>query len=252
MTNTMPVRLRREPLIEAVWEVRFSSDHPAASELLTGLVLQHLKAKPSDVVKLPTSNIPAVLRERDANLRYVATIQVRGDRYSAGIGERCVFLSSTRPYAGWLEFRKTILDLMKLLKESQLLTRPERFSLKYTDVLSHLKTPSLECLALKFEFANRQLTTEPGQFRFEIERRGFVNGIHVALPATLKVANGEEFTGVVLEIDTIYLWREPENQAAFWTTMERQLDDAHEVNKMIFFQDLLTRDTVDAHEPMFE
>lgn len=248
----LPTRLGRSPVVEAVWEVRFQSDEQAIGELLVGTVRERMRADFDRVERLPASNLPPQIRERDTQLRYVPTIRLRGNRYTAAIGDHMVLIACARPYVGWGAFRPKIDELIGVLRDSGFLTRPERYGLKYVDILTHVTPPTLRSLSLGLRLGNTELSTEPAQIRFEIEREGFINVIQARVPTKVKFENEEEVEGLLVDVDTIRIWRTPEDAAGFWTDVDQNLERAHLLNKEIFFEEILTEETTRAHEPAYE
>lgn len=75
-TQRIPVRLRKEPLLEAFWEMRFAGSSQAVSELLPGMLFKAFQGKYTNLVKLPTSNIPIQVADKDQNLRYAPRLRL--------------------------------------------------------------------------------------------------------------------------------------------------------------------------------
>jgi hypothetical protein len=45
MDNRIPLRLRKEPLLEAIWEIRFSSWNSSVADLLPGMLFKSFPGK---------------------------------------------------------------------------------------------------------------------------------------------------------------------------------------------------------------
>ena len=107
MTETgksVPKRLRKEPLLEAIWEIRFTSDRESVAELLPGLIYKAIDIEFPKIERLPAADLPSAIVQQDAKLRYVPTKRLEGSPYSIQIGEHVVSLSCRRPYTGWGNF----------------------------------------------------------------------------------------------------------------------------------------------------
>ncbi len=104
MHSRIPVRLRKEPLFEAVWEIRFTGTKAGVADLLPGLIFKELSHKYSNIVKLPAANIPDPIVESDPKLKYVPKIRIENANQAVQIGEHAVSLSCRRPYSGWPAF----------------------------------------------------------------------------------------------------------------------------------------------------
>jgi len=152
----IPRRLKKEPLLEAVWEIRFSAVKENMVELLPGIIFRDFP-KYSDIKKLPASEIPAVLLENDPNLKYMPRIQLVGGNQSVQVGPRAMSLSCQRPYPGWAQFSSDVRRLAKTLQTTGFVGTCERFSLKYMNLLED-EPAVLEQLNLGIRLANTDIS----------------------------------------------------------------------------------------------
>ena len=88
VVTIIPVRLRIEPLIEAVWEIRVTSEKQNVADLLPGLIYQALPGRYPRIVRLPVADIPAPIAEKDQNLRYIPKIRLEGDSQVSNLSLR--------------------------------------------------------------------------------------------------------------------------------------------------------------------
>lgn len=247
MVNKMiPKRLRKEPLLEAIWEIRFNSDRGSVVELLPGLIYQAFPGAYPKIERLPAANLPPAILQQDLTLRYAPTVKLEGSPYAVQIGEHVVSLSCRRPYTGWEQFKSKIIELSEKLKETELITQPERFSLKYIDIIPVVSQPSLEPLDIELKLGSRTIYKDPVQLRTEVRENGFVHIIQIATPAHASIPTGEHFDGVLFDIDTIY----QEKGGDFWEDFSNNLDKAHDYSKRLFFH-LLKEDTIKLLEPEY-
>lgn len=244
--KSVPKRLKKEPLLEAVWEIRFTSDRESVAELLPGLIYKALGTEFPKIERLPAANLPYAIVQQDAKLRYVPTVRLEGSPYSIQIGEHVISLSCRRQYTGWGNFEPKIMELAEILKETSLITRPERFSLKYIDVIPLPGSPSLKPLRIVMKLGAHELTSNPVQLRTELHEDGFIHIIQILSSAQAVLSTGKRFEGLLLDIDTI-CHREP---GEFWSDFPPLLDRAHQLNKNLFFH-LLTDETIDQLEPEY-
>jgi uncharacterized protein (TIGR04255 family) len=248
MENGFPIpkRLKKEPLLEAIWEIRFNSDNESVGELLPGLVFKAMGALYPKIERLPAANLPSSFIQQDAALHYVPTIRLEGDPYSIQIGKQMVSLSCRHPYMGWDQFESRIFELADMLKETNLLTRLERFSLKYIDIIPWLEVPSLLPLQTLLRIGKHELTSTPVQLRTELRENGFIHIVQIASPAQAAFPTGRSFKGILIDIDTIY----QQETIEFWADFSQLLDRAHFLGKRLFFQ-LLTPETIHLLEPEY-
>ncbi|AHB88526.1 hypothetical protein NK55_06105 [Thermosynechococcus sp. NK55a] len=246
--NKIPKKLRKEPLLEAVWEIRFTGRKPSVAELLPGLVFQALPNKYPNIVRLPSADIPAPIVEHDPKLRYVPKIRLEGGNQAVQIGEHVVSLSCRRPYSGWKTFSKGIRTVITIIRDTGLIDRLERFSLKYIDLIELNQPPSLSCLNLEIKMGGYKIDTRPVQLRTEIKEGDIIHIIQIVSPAEASIP-GEpgRLLGVLLDIDSIRTMKENES----WPDVESHLDDVHLSSKKMFFG-LLTPETIAKLEPEYE
>ena len=244
--KSVPKRLRKEPLLEAVWEIRFTSDRESVAELLPGLIYKAIDIEFPKIERLPVADLPSAIVQQDEKLRYVPTVRLEGSPYSIQIGEHVVSLSCRLPYTGWGNFQPKIMELAEILKETSLVTRPERFSLKYIDIISLPVSPSLKPLRVVVKLGTHDLTSNHVQLRTELRENGFLHIVQIISSAQAVLSTGERFEGLLLDIDTI-CQREP---GEFWSDFPPLLDQAHQLNKNLFFH-ILTEETINHLEPEY-
>ena len=242
MTETgkpVPKRLKKEPLLEAIWEMRFASDRGSVAELLPGLIYRAMSTEFPNIERLPAADLPSAIVQQDAKLRYVPTVRLEGNPYSIQIGEHVVSLSCRLPYTGWGNFRPKIMELVELLKETSLINRPERFSLKYIDIIQLTESPSLKPLRVVLQLGTYELSSNHVQLRTELPENGFLHIVQIVSSAQAVLATGERFEGLLIDIDTIC----QRESAEFWLDFPPLLDRAHQLNKNLFFH-VLTDETI--------
>lgn len=244
----VPARLRREPLYEAVWEIRFQAKQPVL-ELLTGSLFAELSKRGwglTGVSHLPASNIPLPMRQVDPNLRYVPVVKLDGSPLSVSLGERVIVMSCLRPYIGWAVFGARIKELATVLEGTGFLERPERFSLKYLDIIEG--SGDLDALSVQVSVGARKLRSEPLQVRTELKTGEMLHIVEIGLPAQIALKTGERLQGTAVSTDTICLASADVDE--FWRRFDVRLEEVHSANKELFF-DLLSDETLKNLEPEF-
>lgn len=248
MNNKIPVRLKKEPLLEAVWEIRFFGAKSSVADLLPGMLFKALPGRYGNIVRLPAADIPAAIVERDPNLRYMPRIRLENDNQAVQVGEHIVSLNCRRPYSGWNKFASDIRDLAKVVRDTGLIDRLERFSLKYVNLFELDRPLGLGCLNLDLRLGKYEIGTRPVHFRTEIKEDDSTHIIQIASPAEAALPGVQErLKGVLLDIDTIKNLEEDES----WSDLDSWLDDVHTACKRMFFS-LLKPETVDRLEPEYE
>jgi uncharacterized protein (TIGR04255 family) len=248
MAKKVPKRLGKEPLIESVFEVRFSSEVSSVSSVMPGILFSAYANRVAKTVPLPLAGVIPQIRESDPNLKYAPVVQVSLDPgpYLIQIGDHVASLSCPRPYTGWSEFWRVIREFVAVLKSSTLISRPERFSMKYADVLSLAGAPTVAVLDVEFKLGGRDATSGPVVLRSEEQDGPFVHLVHIASSVNAQLPSGDQLSGILIENDTIY----NHSSGDFWEILERQLEPMHQINKDRFFA-LLKPDTLAALEPEY-
>jgi uncharacterized protein (TIGR04255 family) len=247
MENRIPVRLKKEPLLEAIWEIRFSGAKPSIADLLPGMLFKALPGRYSNIVRLPAADIPAPIVAQDPNLRYAPKIRLENGNQALQIGEHVVSLNCRRPYSRWTQFSIDIRELAKAVQDTGLVERLERFSLKYIDLIELAQPLGVGCLKLDLLLGTHEITTKPVQLRTEIKEKDLIHIVQIVSPAEVTLPGIEgRLKGVLVDIDTIKFLSEQES----WKSLDERLDDVHTACKLMFFS-LLKPETMKELEPEY-
>lgn len=248
MNNRIPVRLKKEPLLEAIWEIRFSGARGPVADLLPGMLFKSFPVKYGTAAKLPVADIPAAVVEHDPNLRYLPKIRIEGANQAVQVGDRVVSLNCRRPYSGWDRFSADILELAKAVQETGLVERLERFSLKYIDLIELEKPVGLAHLNLVLKMGEYELAAKPVQLRTEIKESDLIHIVQIISPAEVGLPGTKgRLKGVLVDIDSI----RPMVDGESWDDLYNRLDDVHISCKKMFFS-ILKPETVESLEPEYE
>ena len=231
MDSKIPIRLKKEPLLEAIWEVRFSGTQSSVADLLPGMLFKALPGRYGNIVRLPAADIPAPIIEHDRNIRYASKIRLENGNQAVQIGEHVVSLSCRRPYSGWARFSTHIRALAKAVLDTGLIERLERFSLKYIDLIELDQPFGLNCLNLDLKLGEHEISIKPVQLRTEIKENDLIHIVQIVSPAEAALPGMEErLKGVLVDIDTI----KPLSENESWGDLEKRLDDVHIACKRMF------------------
>lgn len=248
MNKKIPVRLKKEPLLEAIWEIRFAGARSSIADLLPGMLFKALPREYGNIVRLPAADIPAPIVEHDRNLRYAPKIRLENGNQAIQIGEHVVSLSCRCPYSGWARFSTDIRKLSEAVQDTGLVERLERFSLKYIDLIELPQPLGLDCLNLALKLEEHEISTKPVQLRTEIKENDLIHIVQIVSPAEVALPGTERrLKGVLLDIDTI----NPLGEKESWDYLTQRLNDVHTACKKFFFS-LLKPETVDKLEPEYE
>ena len=146
--NAIPKRLKKEPLIEAIWQVQFeTAAETPIGDLLPGILFAALRNEHPNLQlqRLPAADIPAQMAQIDPNLRHMAKYRMEEpiSPFMYQTGDRIITLNCRRPYSGWATFKGKILSLVGIIENSRLVPAPLRHSLRYIDLLTLEPAPDL-------------------------------------------------------------------------------------------------------------
>jgi len=247
MITKLPKRLRKEPLLDALFEFRLDVRFPI-SNIIPGFFFSNIKGD-KHLERLPHSEIPEAIRNSDPSLQYLPLVRIRLDNYSFLIGDRSVAVACNLPYRGWNDFKSTIIEMTEILKKTELINGIVRYSVKYVDFIKSDDSADQVSLAnLSLRIGSHSLTKEPYQVRMDIPADGFINVVQIISGVTLPDKSSVE--GVVIDIDTI-----KNTDGISLEETEQNLDESlehiHRISKTTFF-DCLTPQTLSRLEPEYE
>lgn len=247
--QTLPKKLNKEPLIDAVFEIRFTSVIPAGS-ILPGLLFGKLDGSRT-IEQLPMAQVPQVIRDADQNLKFAPLSRLDWERFYINVGDRSVSIGFKHPYPGWPDFKPAITTVMEALREASFITSVERYALKYIDLLPATSLrEQVGFINFDVTLAGHKLENEAFQLRLEIPRGGFIHAVQVVSSATVTLQSGESRQGLIVDVDTIAV-QESISFDELLSEFSEKLEAIHQANKKIFF-DCLKSETVTALDPEYE
>jgi len=246
----IPKRLKKEPLIEAIWQVQFepAADQPIG-DILPGILFTELrKVHPNlQLQRLPSADIPAQMAQIDPNLRHMAKYRMEepSSPFMFQVGDRIITLNCRRPYAGWAAFKGKILALVGIIEASRLVPAPLRHSLRYIDLLTLEPAPDLSSLQLSLKLGSFDILARPLQTRVELLDGTCTHVVQVATPAQVGFPEGMK-EGSIVDLETF-----PTESPKDWDAIAMQIDHLHERSKALFFENILTKKAVEQMEPEY-
>ncbi len=245
----LPKRLGKEPLLEAVWELRFAGDVSTGQEL-PGLLLGKLRADyPGARIELrPLANVPPEFRNSQYQMRYGATHALPCGEFTILTGDNVVAVSMVKPYPGWDTFRKRISTLADWLNKAGVIRKPTAFSIRYVDFFAGSPAETLNLLAAEIRMGEFKPTSGELQLQMGVVLNEFQGSIQVLNPVTLPGgSNPLEKTGMVTDIVVNAALRDPENA---WNDIKSNLNPAKEACHRLFFN-LLKPETIKSLDPIY-
>jgi uncharacterized protein (TIGR04255 family) len=193
----IPKRLTRNPIIDAIAEIRFTSKVP--SDAIIGLVYSTLQSTFGKPESLPILQIPADLREKDPNLRYQACYKFTKPGNVLLIGPHNVALS-TYPYSDWAAASPLLYEVLSRLNTVELFERIERVGLRYINFFESLNICDHSTLTI--EVRNISVAKQSITLRTETDSKGFKVITQVSNCAQVQV-RGELKHGSILDLDIV-------------------------------------------------
>jgi uncharacterized protein (TIGR04255 family) len=245
MIEHLPKKLNKEPIIEAVFEIRFTSDVPA-SNILPGLLFNKLEdVKPQ---KLPVSDIPQQIRDYDPALRYSPLFRIPWKNNALLIGDRMFAIANIAPYHGWENFKKIILEILDDIKQSKFMSKVERYSLKYVNLVEADSTKEqLDLVACGLQLGSRHIKDENINLRIEMPQENLMQIVQIITNGEFANESAQKKKGIFIIVDAIV----NEAKENFWEKLPEKLEKLHDVDKLLFF-DCLKETTVKSLEPIYD
>lgn len=249
MSPKLPIRLSKEPLIDAIFEFRFTANESAA-DVIPGYLYGQLEGSKS-IARLPQAELPKLVRDSDPNLRFSPVVKIDWNQFTIAIGDRVLVVACQLPYPGWRAFKPAILKVVKLIAELEVITAVHRFSMKYVDLIeAPSSADQISMTRLSMSLGKRQIRNEQLSLRVEFPENETVQVLSVVTSASAQLKDGTKRDGVVVDVDTI------RNVGSIalneWTkNLSESLEDLHSVNKTMFF-DCLQPHTIESLGPVYE
>ncbi|MBI5861868.1 MAG: TIGR04255 family protein [Rhodocyclales bacterium] len=249
MATRLPTKLGKEPLIDAIFELRFSSSAPA-SVVFPGFLFNELSGD-KKIDQLPFAQLPKPFRDADPNLKFAPLSRLDWENYFVNIGDFSVSVSCKYPYPGWVSFRSAIMKTMAVLSKTKIVDGIERYSMKYVDLIPATNDKhKISLLNFNVSIAGHKLEKEPFQLRIEVPRGGFTHAVQLVSSAQATLHTGQIMEGLIVDVDTFANQGGVPIQTVL-DSFDKKLDLIHAANKEMFF-DCLTPEAIQSLEPNYE
>jgi uncharacterized protein (TIGR04255 family) len=184
MPKKLPTKLRKEPILDAVFELRFSSSSPA-SNIFPGILFNKLDGK-KVIEPHPIASVPKQIRDADQNLKYAPIVRIHWNEFLLLIGDQSIAIACKMPYPGWTKLKNVIVQVINIVKEVGIIEGIQRYSLKYVDLIpiADIKK-QVSAVRLQVKLGDHALEKEVFQFRLEVEKDGLVNAIQIVSSAVV-------------------------------------------------------------------
>jgi uncharacterized protein (TIGR04255 family) len=245
----LPKILEREPLVDAVFEVRLKETPPLA-DILPGFLYHELNPKPL-VQRLPAAEIPQPLRASDPNLQFAPILRLEWDQYFIAVGDRSFAISCKLPYPKWPNFKKAILDITRRIAKVGIAGTVERYSVKYVNLIQG-STLAEQTSKIRMAITLGPIEVSGDHINLQVHRNDgdVVHILSVISGAEGNLPDGKRIHGAVVDIDSIRNVNAP-NFGVFADNLEPGLEKLRQANKVMFFG-CLTDATIEELGPVYE
>ncbi len=245
----LPTKLGKEPLVDVVFEVRFTAK-VAPATVLPGLLFSNL-TDIGQIEPLPVAQLPEAMRLMNPQLAFAAVNRITWKSFVILIGDRSLAVGCKMPYPGWSKFKAAILEVMDAVKNAGILTRVQRHSLKYMDFLEsgtdHKE--ALNRLNVSVRIGNHEVTAENTSLRVELPRGQFLHAIQMASLVVIQQDGIPPRSGALVSVDTLV--NEDCDPNDFFGSLSDRLESLHLANKEVFFE-CLSEYGLNLLEPIYE
>lgn len=244
----LPKFLEREPLLDAVFEVRFGGN-PHIADIVPGVLFGQLTSKP-EIQRLPAAEIPQPIRAGDPNLMFAPTIRLDFDSFTISIGDNNIIIACKLPYPKWPRFKEEILDMAKRISGVGIAGPVVRYSIKFVNLI---EAPTIAAQIQKIDMSLRLGDVEAVDDHISVQvhrREGeTLHLMSIVTSASAQMHDRRAF-GVIVDIDSIRNANFP-NFYSFAKDLEPALDSLRYENKAKFFG-CLKPATIDEMGPKYD
>ena len=245
----LPKVLEREPLVDAIFEVRLNGTSPLG-DILPGALFGGITPKPI-VERLPAAEFPYPIRANDPNLQFAPVSRLDLGQYHISVSDRSFFISCKLPYPKWPAFKEKIVEITRQIASFGIPGSVERYSIKYVNLI---EAPSLDEQISKVNLSLKlgSLNNIDSNVNLRLERNNgeTLHIVSIVTGAQGVLADGRSLFGVVVDIDSIRNVRF-ESFNAFADIVENGVEELRQANKAQFF-DCLKEEAVQAMGPVYE
>jgi len=245
----LPKTLEREPLIDAVFEVRFGGN-PHLTDIVPGVLFNKLSPKPT-IRRLPTAEIPQPIRANDPNLMFQPVISLDLGEFAISIGDRNLFIGCKLPYPKWPRFKEKILCITDIVSQTEIAGSIERYSLKYVDLIqAQTIAEQIEKIDISVCLGGVKARNDNIFVRVHQTEGDTLHIMTVATETHFQLSDGKRISGVMVDIDSIRIIKN-QDFAEFVKNLEPAVESLHQANKEKFFR-CLTQATIKELEPSYD
>jgi uncharacterized protein (TIGR04255 family) len=245
----LPKSLDREPLVDAVFELRMGGA-PQLADLLPGALFGQLSPKPT-LQRLPAAEIPQPIRDQDPNLAFSPVSRLDWGEFAISFGDRSLVIACKLPYPKWPAFKEAILSIVSKVAQVGIVGPVERYSIKYVNLI---QASTIVDQIAKINLAVRvgDVEAKDDHLSVQVHRKegDTVHIMSIVTGAQGKMPDGKIVFGAVVDIDSIRT-EHFSDFSTFAAKLEPAVESLRQANKTKFFS-CLTEATINEMGPKYD
>lgn len=243
----LPVRLEREPLVDAVFEVRVNPSSSLA-DMIPGFLMHDLGGD-ARMTRLSAADLPFPMRKQNPNLENAPLLRIEWGDYFISVGDRNVIVSCKMPYPKWPSFKAAILDILGRIAKLNLAGSVERFSLKYVNVIPATDYANqIGKVRVEVNLGDLHVSDQHISLQVQEKTADAIHIYNIVTGAEARTSDGKTIAGILVDIDSIRLLTTLSlNELA--SNIEESLETLRQENKSKFFS-CLTELTLEEMGPI--
>lgn len=233
-TMSLPNKLKKDAILEAICEFRFESEE--LDELVLGRLSEDAPWQTFARIRLPLSDMPAPIRKNDPTLKYQPVIELRDHETTrlVKIGSNVISAHVMALYCGWTAFRPQLHVVLDVLFAKLPRVRISRIGLRYVNAMARSDhyIDDINALRLKIKIDDERLTVPFSLAYMKVDRE-ITSVIKIASPSLVTGANlPPDFVALIdVDVFTSENFVISDVQAG-----KNWIDRAHQTEKEEFFR----------------
>jgi uncharacterized protein (TIGR04255 family) len=229
----LPISLEREPLIDAVFEVRMGGT-PHLSDILPGYLFSQLEPRPT-IQRLPIADVPQAIRSADPNMAFAPVVRLDWQEFMISFGDRNLAIGCKLPYPKWPRFKEVILKIVEMASLIEPFGNVERYSIKYVNIIqASVLSEQIRKIDMSIKVGEVQAKSDNLSVQVQREEGDTLHILSVVTGAQASLQDGRVIEGIVVDIDSIRSVNFP-NLASFRQGLENAVETLRLSNKKKFF-----------------
>ncbi len=242
---SIPDKLVKCPIVEALVEVRFAPSMP--DEAVLGVVFNsEIKKYFPKFEKLPILQIPNMIRQGSKDFEFKPLYRLVGEDYLIQLGPT-VFSVNIKGgrYTTWKSHSEDIKKYFKLFFDLKISPKYKRLGIRY---INYFDTDIFSKIDFELKLKGEAHVSSEMHFRSVSEKDGFLEVLQLNNTAQKNNSKGAPIKGSIFDYDVIY---ENKQDIDLVANFDELVEKAHNIQKSNFFG-LLKKDFVSELGPVYE